>query len=504
MNPIVLAFLYAITYLSFGCLEAEETSNNRGSLKAPDGNEAKVDDLTEDSGSDDIEELPEEEDDAAPEAHENDADLEKEMAEPLESNPDQKEESDSMDLEDLDPLDDMDLLPSFKFKTILIDDETKAAMLLGPDSRIMMGPAGQSPILVSATGFSSSYGEVDEKFSTPVQHKDAGDFSLFYSLAGAGFFGVEEGRLSYALSQPKIAKRIKLPVDITKQSVKGIAPGFLAIQANQEVFFTNRGDKGLKMFKIGQSPEDLVAVYPCEKGCSLVAFADGALYSLLKSGSKWQKADLYLEFPSDKAIVAMAGSFGMVDDQLNVEDLVFLTEELSIWQLDQESKENKSEASWEVTLALGQKYCQPCHADDGYHLKRTWTGQKDSILRRISPENKEKTASMPPATTAWGKDISDQERQLMMTWLSAEEATEGGRVPGGGADEDQEEPEISGRLKALAQPNCIGCHPDGKEVKWWKARKDDLLDRIGSDNMPRGRTMDRGDKAEILKIISEL
>ncbi|MES2743943.1 MAG: hypothetical protein V4655_00890 [Bdellovibrionota bacterium] len=324
------------------------------------------------------------------------------------------------------------------------------------------------------------------------------EFQSMIDFRDAGFFAIGTDGFSLRGAGTKIV-RLKAPDNFDEKNLIGANPGFVAYKEGDTIKAILIKDDTAKLYPLTNAPEGLRLVYPCNLHC-LVWGYDGSRISVFFETGGWKVLDQIIELPAGEMIARMAVRFRSENNPVAAEAIVAQTDKGSIFAQVAASAP-KSDPKWEDILSLSEQYCVSCHQEDGFDKESTWTSLKSSIVDRLKREPAAKGA-MPPIETKIGQQMSAGERATVLAWIEKQMQTDRGEVGTGGDMMDTSD--ISGDLKKLADAHCISCHLDGKKTAWWTARKGDIITRVKSGSMPKGKTVGNDVKTQFEAAVNAL
>ncbi|MBC7659066.1 MAG: hypothetical protein H7249_05095 [Chitinophagaceae bacterium] len=159
-------------------------------------------------------------------------------------------------------------------------------------------------------------------------------------------------------------------------------------------------------------------------------------------------------------------------------------------------------ATWDDVTLISERFCVSCHLDDGYETQATWSGLKDSMIKRLKLGETE-AGTMPPSETKLGKEMGSNDKTVMLSWLTTIQATTPSKIPTGTSSPTTAVP-IAGDLKSLNDMYCKSCHSDAVNTLFWSSKKALIISKVSNGAMPKGTAMTDADKRKLLAIVSAL
>ncbi len=325
------------------------------------------------------------------------------------------------------------------------------------------------------------------------------EFLTLYDFREAGFFGANAETLSFQSTDGKIMS-MDLPDAYKASTLVAASPGFVAFrdQAKLSAILATKGKA--RLFSLPAGPAPIKLISPCNQNCVFWGFDGTKIYTYDEQGS-WSVMNQTIELPAGQTIARMAIRFRDTNNPIAAESILVLSDTGALFAQVGNSV-MKADPSWVEIKAISDRFCEQCHLDDGFGKESTWKSLKSSIVTRLKLMPGAK-GSMPPIETAVGKEMSQGERDIILSWIAKQDQTQQGEI-GSTKDPVVDTSDVTGELKNLSDQYCLSCHSDAKKNLFWKSKKADSKNRINSGNMPKGLAITPEEKQKFIAAIDAI
>ncbi|MBC7533165.1 MAG: hypothetical protein H7318_16460 [Oligoflexus sp.] len=352
-------------------------------------------------------------------------------------------------------------------------------------------------------GTSIVYDRASSTWSAVETFADAASYKSLYAFHDGSFTGLKPGILSFRKGSGKILSYDTSKLLTDTPSILGLNPGFFAAALSDGVMVVQGDGSKASAIKVKDLPATMLEIGGCVSGCTLWAY-DGQMLYTFGNDSNWKKLDLPFDAPENKKVAryTMAVSLDAAGD-IKVSGVAALTDDGLLYVTSTSSSSTQS-VTFEQVKKVTTGYCVSCHSGDAFDQETGLKGRKSEILKRLALDASSAQV-MPPKTAP--KALSVGDKKILVTWLSAQTV---------GVDSapvvstpstpvvDNATVAVTGGLQTQGQAYCVSCHPTAKFKAFWIDSKDDIVSRVNSGIMPKGKTMSAADKAELLKALGEI
>lgn len=377
-----------------------------------------------------------------------------------------------------------------------IADEISKAFDFSLASEIAWQGTSGEAVFSHADGRTVSYSQRAGAWSSVVKSINQEGYEPFFDFRGQGLFAFKAEQIIFRSADSVTITAVK-PDDMGENRL-GVNPGFIStVDKNQTAVIASDG-RDAKRVALKGIPPSVITVYPCNTGCFVWAYDGTKIFTYSDSEEVWKASALKLELPGSEKVARLAIRFRESD--MAIESLIARAESGAVF-LAASLKPVKEKLAWDKDIKnLAESFCVPCHLDDGFSKEAVWKQLKTTMIDRLKTTDK---GAMPPSETKLGKEMSPGDKAILVEWLSSVEegpaGEEVGEVGQGSGDKD-----TGGDLKAVSETYCLSCHSDAKRESFWKNKRNDIQNRVNSNDMPRGMTMPDDQKKKLLDALNAL
>ena len=284
---------------------------------------------------------------------------------------------------------------------------------LVPEAGVLPVLINDQAVLVQPTGQYQTWYSASRRWGPVSLHDQAGAFRALYDIGGAGWFGLQADEISWFVAASGRAGRNRLAFDSPEAKLLGAGPDWIALLVEDHLNILQVAEERLRAWRLSEPWPGLRAVFPCSSGCAWLAWDGGGLFSTTALGEVWKPRQIGLNWP-EEPLLALTMKAGLQEDRIVPEQILAVGESLDLYMLEPVETPDPEEFGWDQVADLSSDLCVPCHLDDGYQLRSTWTALKQTLLERLDPDRRDAKGAMPPAGTPWADQMTDEQIQHLL------------------------------------------------------------------------------------------